>query len=307
MKIITLTANPTIDTSMRIDHVQPNKKLRCDQPTHEPGGGGINVARVIRKLGAEATAVYPSGGHNGSQLDSLLADAGITTSTVPIEGVTRENVSVNETVSDNNFRFVLPGPELSENEWNALIDRVVELREDPSFLVASGSLPPGVPDEFYGKLAERAAGKGLKMIIDTSGKPLKRVVESGAYLIKPNMVEMGHLLGEEPDDEEAIASAAKKLIAEKPVENIVLSLGSGGALLIRKDSHKAFRAPTVKVESKVGAGDSMVAGIVLGLSRGNTLEESVKYGVAAGAAAVTTKGSQLCEKETVEKLYASME
>lgn len=301
--ILTITLNPSIDTSTRIDHVVSDKKLRCEKPVHEPGGGGINVSRAIKKLGGESVAVFTSGCINGERLLNLLEEEGVQTSPVKIKDSTRENFSVDETGSDKNYRFVMPGPSLCKSEWENIIEKVRQFNEKAEFAVISGSLPDGVPEDFYAQVASCCKESDFKVIIDSSGKSLKKAFEEGVYLIKPNWRELTDLLGEEIENETLLAEEAQKLMKESGTEHIVLSLGSGGAILIKSDSYKHFRAPTVKIKSKVGAGDSMVAGIVLSLSRGKSIEHAVKYGVAAGASAVSTPGSQLCEKESAEKLF----
>ncbi len=303
MKIITLTMNPTIDTSTKIEHVTPDKKLRCERPTHEPGGGGINVSRAIKKLGGNSLSIYPAGGTNGTQLNKLLKDDEIKILPIDIEDTTRENFAIDETTSDKNYRFVMPGPRLKENEWKKIINEIHNRKNETDFLVASGSLPEGVPRAFYAELADCCNRDEIKMIIDTSGDSLKHAVGKGVYLIKPNMRELNDLLGEGIKDETILAEKVQELLKKSGTEYFVLSLGSGGAMLISKDSYTHFRTPTVQIKSKVGAGDSMVGGIVLKLSEGNKIEDAVKYGIAAGASAVSTPGSQLCTKEYTEELY----
>jgi 6-phosphofructokinase 2 len=301
MNIVTVTVNPAIDTNTRIDHVLSDKKLRCEKPIHEPGGGGINVSRAIKILGGESAAVFTMGGMNGERLIKLLEEEGVHTSPVKIKDTTRENFSIDETASDKNYRFVMPGPSLDKNEWESIIERIIGFNKKAEFVVISGSLSEGVPEDFYAQVT--SCCKDLKVIIDSSGKPLKRAFDEGVYLIKPNLSELTDLLGEEIEDENKLAEETQKLIKHSGTQYIVLSLGSGGAILIKSDSYKHFRSPTVKIKSKVGAGDSMVAGIVLSLSKGESIEYAVKYGIAAGASAVSTPGTQLCEKKSVDKLF----
>lgn len=303
MNILTVTVNPTIDTSTNIDRVVADRKLRCARPIHEPGGGGINVSRAIKKLGGESLAIFPAGGTNGQHLIQLLENEGVQTSTVEINEPTRENFTVEETGSDKNYRFVMPGPKLNESEWQEIIEKVHNLKDKPNFLVASGSLPDGVPDDFYAQLAECCTREEIKIIIDTSGEPLKQAFKEGVFLIKPNMRELNDMIGEEIKDEKRLANRVKEFIKKSGTEYIVLSLGSGGALLITENYYKHFRSPTVQIKSKVGAGDSAVAGIVLSLSRGKSIEEAVQFGVAAGASAVSTPGSQLCDSDLTYELY----
>ena len=306
MNILTVTMNPAIDTNTIIDHIVYDKKLRCEKPKHEPGGGGINVSRALKKLGAESVAVFTCGGANGERLKNILNNEDVKNLPVKIKDSTRENFSVVETASCKNYRFVMPGPSLDQNELDKIIENIREFDEKVKFAVISGSLPEGVPEDFYAQVTDCCKEKDYKVIIDTTGKSLKNVFEKGVYLIKPNWRELTDLLGEETEDEIRLAEEAQKLMKANGTQNIVLSLGSGGAMLIENDSFKHFRAPAVKIKSKVGAGDSMVAGIVLSLSRGESIEHAVKYGVAAGASAVSTSGSQLCEKELTDKLFTKI-
>ncbi|MCB0747079.1 MAG: 1-phosphofructokinase family hexose kinase [Ignavibacteriae bacterium] len=303
MNIVTITMNPSIDISTKIDNVSPDRKLRCEEPTYEFGGGGLNVSHAIKNLGDESLAIYPYGGKNGELLFQLLENARIESLPIAIEGSIRENFTVIEKSSGRNFRFVMPGPELKENEWNKIIEIIHDMRDEVNYLVASGSLPKGVPSDFYAKLADCCKQDKIKMIIDASGESLKNAVEQGVFLIKPNMREINDLLGEELIDENKISENVQNIIRKSKTENVVLSLGSGGAMLITENNCKIFRTPTVQIKSKVGAGDSMVAGIILKLSEGKEIEEAVKYGIAAGASAVSMPGSQLCEKKYTDELF----
>jgi len=306
MKILTLTMNPTIDATTSIEKVVPEKKLRCETPSREPGGGGINVSRAIKKLGGIAPAMFPAGGTNGELLSELLSNEDITTQAVAIENMTRENLTVSEISGDQQFRFVMPGPEIAESEWQSCLDEIMNLKSSPEYIVASGSLPRGVPDDFYARLAKLGREIDSRIVVDTSGEPLKKAVEEGVYLIKPNIRELKDLIGEDVEDEEKMKQAAIKLCGEECVMNIVISLGAGGALLVSGDTGRHFRAPTVPIKSKVGAGDSMTAGIVLKLSEGRSTEEAIQYGIAAGAAAVMTPGTELCRKEDTDRLFSQI-
>ncbi len=305
-KIVTVTMNPALDMSTHIEQVMPNRKLRCDAPRYEPGGGGINVSRAIRRLGGTSRALYTYGGTLGKMFKKLLEDEGINQIPIPIENLTRESFTVLEERSDQQYRFSLPGPELQEVEWQRCLERIRALDPEPDFLVASGSLPPGAPEDCYAKLARLCHERGWRFIIDTWGKYLNHAVEEGVYLIKPNMRELGHLAGEKIENEAHQENVARALIEDGQAEVVVVSMGAAGVLLVAEERAERINAPTVKIVSRIGAGDSMVGGIVLALARGEALRKAVIYGVAAGSAAVKTPGTELCRRETTEALYQQM-
>ena len=303
-KIITLTMNPAVDKSTQVQHVAPDQKLRCEKPRFDPGGGGINVARVITRLGGRTEAIYPRGGPMGDMLYGLLESEQIQQHTIPVAEQTRTNLTVYDQSSEQQFRFGMPGTHLTEAEWQRCLEAVEAM--SPDFLVASGSLPPGVPDDFYARVAHIAHKVQARYALDTSGDALTQGVEGGCYLLKPNMRELQHLAGESIDREDAQEQAARSLIEAGKAEIVVVSLGSAGALLVTADGSKRLRAPSVTIRSKVGAGDSMMGGMVLALARQWPVEAVVNYGIAAGAAAVTSPGTKLCEPEDVEALYQAI-
>ena len=304
-KITTLTMNPAVDKSTSTEHVIPEHKLYCRPARYEPGGGGVNVSRAIRKLDGGSLLIYPSGGMSGQMLYSLLEQEGVEQRSLPIKEMTRENLIVLEESTGQQYRFGMPGPHLTEEEWQRCLSELTT-GPAPDYLVASGSLPLGVPSDFYARVACAGKGIGAKVIVDASGESLKLALEEGVYLIKPNMREFSGLAGQDTMEEPEIVEAAKNIIAKGQCEVIVISLGSAGALLISKDIMERMVPPTVPISSKVGAGDSMVAGIVLGLSTGKPLRQAVLYGLAAGSAAVMTPGTELCRKEDTDRLYAKM-
>ncbi|QLC50209.1 1-phosphofructokinase family hexose kinase [Methanolobus zinderi] len=304
--IVTLTMNPTIDKSTSTDNVMAEHKIRCDPPSFEPGGGGVNVSRAIKKLGGESLLMYTSGGMAGQRLHNLLDQEDILQQPLLIEGMTRENFVVFERSTERQYRFGMPGPELKENEWESCIKELSSLDPVPDYIVASGSLPPGVPVDFYARVARIGKDIGARVIVDASGDALKMALEEGVYLIKPNIREFSRLLGQEKIGESEILDKGKKIVSACKCEIIVVSLGAGGALLLSDELVERMIPPAVPISSKVGAGDSMVAGIVLAMSRGKPLREAVLYGLAAGSAAVMTPGTELCRKEDTERLYAKM-
>ena len=303
MSIITLTMNPAVDKSSRVDHVLAERKLRCQPPLYEPGGGGINVSRAIRNLGGDSLAVYPSGGPPGQLFRDLLDNEKINHHSVTAKGWTRQNLMIYETNSGQQFRFGMPGPELSRDEWQACLERILEQDATPEFIIASGSLPPGVPDDFYGTLARRCREKNISLILDTSKQPLCAAVESGVFLIKPNLNELHTLAGRRLENETEQEALARRLVEQKKSRYVVVSLGAAGVLAVSEQGARRLRAPTVPIKSKVGAGDSTVAGMILKLAEGWPFMDAVRYGVAAGAAAVMTPGSELCRRSDTESLY----
>ena len=304
--IVTFTMNPAIDKSSSVDHVIAERKLYCKAPHYEPGGGGVNVARAIKKLGGESLLLYPAGGLTGYRLKDLLEQEGISYRPVPIKGMTRESLVVLEESTGQQFRFGMPGPALSKEEWERCLDELSAISLKPDYLVASGSLPPGVPSDFYARVARAGKEKGAKVIIDASGDALNRALQEGVYLIKPNVREFREIVGQEIKEESQIEAEAIKMVRRGWCDILVISLGLAGALMVSEDVIEHIRPPTVPIVSKVGAGDSMVAGTVLSLARGQTPRDAVLFGVAAGAAAVMTPGTELCRREDAERLYKKM-
>jgi len=305
-RILTVTLNPAIDLSTSVEQVLEGSKLRCSTPQKEPGGGGINVSRALRKLGGQSLAVYTSGGIYGQLLESLLEKEGIEQEPYRISDRIRQNIMVRERSSDRQYRFSMPGPELEREEWDGFLEAVFDRHPRIEYLVASGSLPPGVPDEFYARLCRRAAERNVQVVVDTAGKPLQLAAEAGVYLVKPNLRELEHIAGRKIEEEQQQEELAREIIREKKTEVVLLSLGASGALLVSEAVTRRIAAPAVPIRSRVGAGDSMVAGLVLALAQGRSLEEAATYGVAAGSAAVMTPGSELCRREDTERIFRRM-
>lgn len=299
--VVTLTMNPSLDISTSINSVAPELKLRCNAPTFHPGGGGINVSRAIQFLGGDSIAVYTAGGHTGHMLTQLLDEEQISNRPIPIDGLTREGFAVYEESSTLQYRFNMPGPELDADEWITCLEAVFDL--NPKYIVASGSLPPGVPIEFYGEVTRYAKQYDIRVIVDTAGDALKRAFGKGVYLMKPNLRELELFSGEAITGEDHIREVARRLIAEGLTEVIVVSMGAAGASLITKNDYAHMRAPIVQIQSKVGAGDSMVGGLVMALAEGRDLLDAVRFGIAAGTAAVMTPGTELCRETDTRRLY----
>lgn len=303
--IVTVTVNPSLDVSATVDQLEPRKKLRGQHMRRDAGGGGINVARAIHALGGEAQAVYAAGGAIGRHLEALLSATGIAEKAVPIAGQTRENFTVYEQFCGTEYRFVMPGPTLREVEWRRLIDAAAEF--DPGYLVLSGSLPDGVPDNLYGLLIQRLKHTGTKVALDTSGAALNAGLAEGVFLVKPNLRELQSAAGVSLDTDEAREAAAQMLIAEERAEIVALTLGASGALLVWREGTMRLPAPKVQTCSSVGAGDSFLAGLVLRLAQGASRETAFRFALAAGTAALLTPGTALCRREDTERLYRALE
>jgi 6-phosphofructokinase 2 len=301
-KIVTVTLNPAIDKSTFIDVLVPEKKMKCAKPFFEPGGGGVNVARAIKKLGGDAIAVYLAGGYTGKFYQQLLAEEKIQSVAVEIAQHTRENLIVLDKSSNLQYRFGMPGPVISDSEWKALLV-TLEKMEDINFLVASGSVPEGIPADIFAQMAKIAKKKNAKFVADTSGEALKHAADEGVYLLKPNLRELSSLAGEEELDMEHVNKVAHEIIKTKKCEVLIVSIGENGALLFTKDFSCQVTPPVVKRKSTVGAGDSMVGGIVYSLSQGKDIFEAVQFGVACGTAATMNFGTQLCNKDDAEKIF----
>ncbi|MES2372284.1 MAG: 1-phosphofructokinase family hexose kinase [Bacteroidota bacterium] len=304
-KIITLTLNPALDKTISVEQLVPEKKLRSSFAQVEPGGGGINVSRALHKLGGNSEAVYLSGGYTGKHFEELLINEGVVSVALPIKGDTRENFVVVDNSANNQYRFGMEGPEVTEPEWKQALQYI---REQPeiAYIVASGSLPPGVPSNVFAQLAVIAKQKNARLIVDTSGAALKDAVDEGLFLIKPNLEELGSLSGKEKLAKDEILTAARNIIQNGGCEVMVVSMGKDGAMLITKDKQLEVKPPNVTVHSTVGAGDSMVGGMLMALSKEWGLEDVLYYGIAAGTAATMNHGTELCKKEDTERLYAKM-
>lgn len=301
-RIVTLTINPAIDISTDVDEVVSEHKLRCGPSHHEAGGGGINVARVVRRLGGHPLAIYAAGGPTGDAFTDLMNREPIATVVVPIEHNTRESFTIDETGTGKQFRFVLQGPQFAEHEWRAVMDALTQSLEPGQFVVASGSLPPGVPDDFYAEVAHVVKQHGGRCIVDASGPALARALEEGVYLVKPSLRELEEYVGRELPTETAKRFAARELVAAGAAEIVALSLGADGALLVTADTELRLPAAPVTVHGTVGAGDSFVAGFVHGLAEGSSIADAFVTAVAAGSATAECPSTTLCSAERVKQL-----
>lgn len=295
----------------------------------------INVARVLHRLGADVAAIYPAGGAAGAALTTLLQAEGVPALVVPIADETRESFSVHEAGTGQDWRFVLPGPTLSEAEllacrqalWAALdagpdqagrsessVGRAAALPAGDAlpggpaaWVVASGGLPPGASESCYAELAREVRARGARFVIDTNGPALAQALAAGVDVFKPSLRELRQLTGQALADEASQVAAARALIDAGQVATVALSLGEQGALLVTADGAWRAQALSVPVASTIGAGDSFVAGLVFGLAQGRPPERAFAQALATSAAALLSQGTSLADAADVARLLPQVQ
>lgn len=300
--IITITLNPAIDKSSTIAALVPERKLRCSQPVFQPGGGGVNVARAIHQLGDEALAVYLAGGYSGIFFKELLEKEGIPQLVIPIGGHTRENFIVTDLAQNKQYRFGMPGPHITEQEWKNLLQQLQQL-EAPDYMIVSGSMPDGAPEDILVRIARIARQKKARLVVDSAGPVLKKVAGEGVFLLKPNLGELSQLAGLQWIAVNEVEPIARQLLADGLCEMLLISMGAAGAMLVTMTEAIQITPPQVERISTVGAGDSLVAGMVWGLQKKYTPGDAARFGVACGTAATLRPGTLLCTLKDAETLY----
>jgi 6-phosphofructokinase 2 len=305
-KIITLTLNPCIDKTIWVDELIPNEKLKGKYPQDEPGGGGINVSRAMKYLGKDNKALFLNGGFNGAYFKQIFKEEQIDFEEINIAGNTRMNLMLIDESTLLEYRIGMEGPTISSTEINELLT-VLSQQKDYDFLVASGSLPPGIPDNFLVEVARIVASRNAKFILDTSGKALENATQEKVFLLKPNLNELRSLCNiNENVSFDEILKATKNLLSQIDCTAIVVSLGSEGAMLVTAAESHHIYPPKVNVKSTVGAGDCMVAGMTIALSQNKPWKEVLQYGIACGSAATLNSGRGLCKPEDVERLLEEL-
>jgi 6-phosphofructokinase 2 len=299
--ILTITLNPALDVLTTIDQVSDTHKMRCGPTLKHPGGGGVNVARVLHRLGANCVALYLAGGVTGERHHKLMSAEKVRCHVMPIAEETRESFTAHETSSGNDFRFVLPGPHVSIAEYEACFEYVAQ-HMPKKFLVLSGGLPPGVPDHFYARLATLAKQHGVRVVLDANGPALCEALKVGVYFFKPSLRELRDLTGQDLPDQGSQVAAAQQLIHTGQAELVAISLGKDGAMVISSTEQWLARSVHVEVQTTVGAGDSFVGGMVWSLARDESLLKAFQYGMAAGAAALQCPGTSLSQAADVHHL-----
>ncbi|HKK54681.1 1-phosphofructokinase family hexose kinase [Marinobacter sp.] len=303
--VVTLCLKPAIDLFCETERLVDDGKSRCRELAREPGGGGINVARNLHAMGVDALAVFAAGGTNGRQVRELLEEEGVPVQCLDIADNTGQNIGLTDASTGKMYHLVFPGQRLDETEWQNCLDYISSLDPAPTYLVLSGSLPEGAPDDFYGRIATDAKAKGIRTILDASGRALAAPLKAGVYLAKLNgeeFAESGY--SGSLDDYQSMLAAMADMVADGIAEALIVTLDAEGALLASRDGDKLHvRPPRVKVASHIGAGDSFVSGFVYQMHRGKSLPEAYQYGVAAAAAKVQIPGNHLNNMELVEDIY----
>lgn len=303
-RIVTLSLNPTIDLTSEADLVRPTHKIRTSNETYEPGGGGINVARVVHELGGNVEVICPAGGVTGDFLDELLAQIPLRRKIIRIGGNTRIAMTIFERKTGHEFRFIPNGPKLSHANVEACYAAVRDCEFD--YFVASGSVPLGAPPDVLANIAAIAAEKGARFVLDSSGIGLAGTLErTPVYMVKPSLSELEALAGRRLDTE-AAEQAALDIVTRGRAEIVAVTMGAAGALIATRDGLQRIQSPKVEARSAVGAGDSFVGAMTLALSEGKPVADAALWGVAAGAAAVLTHTRKLCQKEDIIRLYEDL-
>lgn len=306
MNILTVTLNPVIDISSTIEKLEPERKMRCEAPLYEAGGGGINVSKALRNLGANSLALFFCGGYTGQKLIDLMDKEEIESYPISIQEQTRENFSLIENSTGSQYRFVMPGPNIAHQELKKFYDALRYMDPHPDIVAISGNASPGVPVDFAANVARMGKELGFKTVVDMKGESLIKAVEAGIFFAKPNITEFRALIGDEKAGLDEIERVARRMIYNGHCEMLLISLADKGALFVSEEKVEHIRTIEVEAKSKVGAGDSMTAGVLCALSAGKSLYEAALYGTAAGTAAVLTPGSQLCTKEDTEEIYKKL-
>lgn len=303
--IATLTLNPTIDASYDVDRIVPTHKVRTRNERYEPGGGGINVARVFCRLGGKVECIYLSGGGTGAAFDGLVDDLNLPRRRIEIAEPTRIAGAVHESETGQEYRFVPAGPTISAEECERCLEvlRVVAC----DYFVASGSLPPGIAPDFYVRAGRIMRERGIAFVLDTSGEALKRTLSAGGvHLVKPSAGELRQFTGRELASGEEIGAAAMDIVRAGQAELVAVTLGHNGAILARAEGTTFLPAIPIEARSAVGAGDSFLATMLAALARGCDPVDAFRYGMAGGAASVLTPGTGLAWPEDIERLFAML-
>jgi 6-phosphofructokinase 2 len=303
--LVTLTLNPALDIAADADAVVPTHKVRMHHQHADPGGGGINVARVIHELGGDVMAVMAAGGASGRVLEEMLDEAGVARCSVQIQGQTRVSLNVLDIAARLEYRFVPEGPTLSDAEFAAFL--LAAEAAEGGWIIGSGSLPHGVPADAYARLARIAADRGQQFVLDTSGDALRLALDHGGLaLVKPSLGELEHLVGRELPDFAAQEAEAMALVRRGAARLVAVTLGNQGALLATPDGVLRVPAMDVPMHSSVGAGDAFLGAVTLSLARGDSLPTALAWGTAAGATAIACAGTARLRRADVEQRYLQL-
>lgn len=304
-EILTVTVNPAIDVATSTDHVVPGPKLRCGPARIDPGGGGINVARTVTKLGGHAKAVFAVGGENGLQLIDMVRAEGVTPIPVTVAGQTRQNLAVTDLQSGEQYRFSLRGDQWREKDQTKIIDVITAHAAVDGFVVLSGGIAPGMSAGFHGQVQTALKPLSNKIIVDTCEPALSHLISRARipfHLLRLDQQEAALAAGRDLGSVEESFAYAADLVGRGVARTVIIGRGADGSLLVTQDQRLFCHAAKVPVQSKIGAGDAFVGGLTFGLSRAQSLSDALQWGVAAATATVSTPGTALCTLEAVKSL-----
>jgi 1-phosphofructokinase family hexose kinase len=304
--IYTLTLNPAVDRELTVPAMEFDSVLRATESRVDFGGKGFNVSRLLRGMGASSTAVGFLGGRAGELLQDGLQSLGIGTDFVWVPGETRTNVSIVTQSHDHYLKANEKGPLVDEAKQKDLLDKIDSLARPGDWWVLAGSLPPGVPDDFYAQVVHVLNRHEAHAILDTSGESLRMGCAEKPYLVKPNAEEAHILTGLPMDTPAAIAVAAAE-IRRLGAQNVIVSMGKAGALLHTAEGTWLTHTPKIKEKNPIGAGDSMVGGLVWALTEGIALKEALGWGVASGAATASLPGTEVGTRPLIQELFSQVQ
>ncbi|MFH8387485.1 1-phosphofructokinase family hexose kinase [Kitasatospora sp. NPDC018058] len=302
--ILTLTLNPTVDICCDVDHLVDIGKTRARVRYVAAGGGGINVARGVARFGGRATAVHTAGQEIGQRLNRLLDEEGVDHLALGIAGETREAFVLFESESRRSYHIVPRGPRLDDDEGRRCLDLLERAAGAHRYVVASGSLPDGLPDDFYTTVARRVREAGSRLLLDTSGPALRESLHEAVFLRRCNRSEAAYLVGRAVRSFDDARAVNEQLLAAGATEVAITTLGELGALCSTGQGHMELYAPPPPGEplSDAGAGDGMIAAIVTRLAEGDDPVDACALGVATAVASMLTPGIEPFDREVAESL-----
>ncbi len=304
--ILTITLNPAVDVATHVPAVIAGPKLRCAAPRYDPGGGGVNVARAVQKLGGAARALVAVGGPMGQRLVSLLATEGVPALPIVVSGETRQSFAVTDGATGAQYRFGVPGEHLTAQDADRLLTEIAAHTTHNSYVVISGSVAPGLPEDMQSRIIAIAAEKHARVVVDTSSRALDRLIgapTTPVYLLRVDQSEAAEAANHHMDTVADSVAFATDLVARGVAEIIVTGRGAEGSVLVSRDQRFFCHAPKVTVRSKIGAGDAFVGAMTLTLARGGTADAALRWGVAAASATVSTEATALCDLAQAQACY----
>lgn len=304
--ILTITLNPSIDISVAVGALIPEDKLRCERYEKEVGGGGINVAKGLSRLGLDGYAMFFSSGKNGQWINERLKEAKLKTIPIMTHGETRENINITDHAKQLEYRLINKGNRINKKEEAHLMEMILKLNPTPEFVIVSGSSPDGIHHRFYKNLAIWCKKVNANLVLDIPADQLKTCLKYQPFLIKPNLKEFLQLIGKTKLSKSGIIEVAKSMIRKKKATYIAISMGSKGGMLVSAQEAIQLKAPESVPLSTVGAGDSMVAGMTYQFASNANLKDVLRLGLACGTAATMKKGTKLFDAKTAWKLFISI-